>query len=146
MFLIEKNVNSKKLKENINSLLKNDIYKNRNIECCSSCGGKKYIKYGSYKGIQRYKCKECRKTFSNTTNSLLSYSKKDINIWIEFVELMIQKKSLRFCAKKLKISITTAFYILFYLDKVFNYIDIISYLSLSKRFIRTKEIGVYNIK
>ena len=54
-FLIQNNVNSKKLKKNINSLLKNDIYKNRNIECCPSCGGKKYIKHGSYKGIQRYK-------------------------------------------------------------------------------------------
>ena len=62
-FLIQNNVNSKKLKENINSLLKNDIYKNRNIECCPSCGGKKYIKHGPYKGIQRYKCKECKKLF-----------------------------------------------------------------------------------
>ena len=77
-FLIQKNVNSRKLEENINSLLKKEIYKNRNknIECCPICGGKKYIKHGSYKGIQRYKCKECGKTFSNTTNSLWSYSKK----------------------------------------------------------------------
>ena len=110
IILIQKNVNLEDLKENINSLLKNNIYRTRSVECCPSCRGKKYIKFGSYNGIQRYKCKDCRKTFSNTTNSLWSYSKKDINIWIEFVELMIQKKSLRFCAKKLKISITTAFY------------------------------------
>ena len=108
--MIQKNINSKKLKENINSFLKNDIYKNKNIECCSICGGKNYIKHGSYKGIQRYKCKECGKTFSNTTNSLWSYSKKDLNIWIEFIQLMIKKKSLRFCANKLKISLATAFY------------------------------------
>ena len=108
--MIQKNVNSKKLKEHINSFLKKEIYKNKNIQCCPICGKKKYIKYGSYKGIQRYKCKECGKTFSNTTNSLWSYSKKDLNKWIKFVELMIKRKSLRFCAAKLKISLGTAFY------------------------------------
>ena len=108
--MVQKYLNINKIKEKTNSLLKNDIYKNRNIECCPFCGGKNYIKHGSYKGIQRYKCKDCRKTFSNSTNLLWSYSKKDLNIWIKFVQLMVQKKSLRFCAKKLKISITTAFY------------------------------------
>ena len=108
--MIQKKVKSKKLKEHINSFLKKDIYKNKKIECCQICGGKNYIKHGSYKGIQRYKCKECGKTFSNTTNSLWSYSKKDLDIWIKFIELMIKRKSLRFCAKKLKISLGTAFY------------------------------------
>lgn len=108
--MIQKNVNLKRLKKHITNFLKNDIYKNKNIECCPLCGGKKYIKHGFYKGIQRYKCKECEKTFSNTTNSLWSYSKKDLNKWIKFIKLMIKKKSLRFCAAKLNISLTTAFY------------------------------------
>lgn len=108
--MIEKEIKSKKIKEHIDNFLKKDIYKNKKIECCQICGGKNYIKHGSYKGIQRYKCKECGKTFSNTTNSLWSYSKKDLDIWIKFIELMIKRKSLRFCAKKLKISLGTAFY------------------------------------
>ena len=108
--MIQEKVKSEKLKEHINSFLKKDIYKNKKIECCQICGGKNYIKHGSYKGIQRYKCKDCGKTFSNMTNSLWSYSKKDLDIWVQFVELMIKRKSLRFCAKKLKISVTTAFY------------------------------------
>ncbi|BCZ46699.1 hypothetical protein psyc5s11_27660 [Clostridium gelidum] len=108
--MIQKKVKSKKLKEHINSFLKKDIYKNKRIECCVICGEKNYIKHGSYKGIQRYKCKDCGKTFSNMTNSLWSYSKKDLDIWVKFMELMIKRKSLRFCAKKLKISVTTAFY------------------------------------
>ena len=64
--MIQKYANTRKLEENINGLLKNDIYKNwnKNIECCPFCGGKKYIKHGSYKGIQRYKYKDCRKRFS----------------------------------------------------------------------------------
>ena len=108
--MIQKKVKANKLKEHINSFIKNDIYKNKNFECCPICGGKKYIKHGSYKGIQRYKCKECGKTFSNTTNLLWSYSKKDLNLWIKFINLMIKRKSLRLCAEKLNISVTTAFY------------------------------------
>ena len=74
--MILEDINLKKLEGHINSLLKKDIYKNKNIECCPICGGNKYIKHGSYKEIQRYKCKECGKTFSNATNSLWSYSKE----------------------------------------------------------------------
>ena len=110
--MIQEDINLKKLEGHINILLKKDIYKNKNknIECCPICGGNKYIKHGSYKGIQRYKCKECGKTFSSATNSLWSYSKKNLNMWIEFIELMIEKKSLRFCADKLNINLATAFY------------------------------------
>ena len=108
--MIQKKVKSKKLKEHINSFLKKDIYKNKKIECCPICGGKKYIKHGYYKEIQRYKCKECGKTFSDTTNLLWSYSKKDLNKWLKFIELMMKKKSLRVCAKKLHINLATAFY------------------------------------
>lgn len=108
--MIKKNVNSKKLRRQINSFLEKGIYKNKKIECCPICGGNKYIKHGYYNGIQRYKCKECSKTFSNTTNCPWSYSKKDLNKWIEFAELMIEKKSLRVCAKRLHINLATAFY------------------------------------
>ena len=110
MFLIQEDINLDKLKVHINNLLKKDVYKNMNIECCPVCGENKYIKYGSYKEIQRYKCKQCGKTFSNATNSLWSYSKKDLSKWIEFIELMIEKRSLRFCADRLKINLVTAFY------------------------------------
>ncbi len=108
--MIQKQVKSKELKAHINSFLKEDIYKHKKIECCPICGGNKYIKYGSYKEIQRYKCKECGKTFSNTTNSIWYYSKKELNVWIKFIQLTIEKKSLRKCAKKLHISLATAFF------------------------------------
>mgnify|MGYP000432331519 CR=1 FL=1 len=38
---------------------------NKNL--CPYCEGDKVIKYGFYKGIQRYKCKneDCGKTFNN---------------------------------------------------------------------------------
>jgi len=104
------NISIKKSKVDINNLFKHDIYKNKKIECCPICSGKKYIKYGSYKEIQRYKCKECGKTFSNNTNLLWSYSKKGLNKWLKFIELMVKKKSLRVCSKILHINLATAFY------------------------------------
>ncbi|AGF59195.1 transposase-like protein [Clostridium saccharoperbutylacetonicum] len=108
--MIETDSNFEQLNSLMTFLLKKDIYKNRIIEACPNCNGKKYIRYGAYKGIQRYKCKECSKTFSNSTNSLWSYSKKNSPKWIQFIELVIERKSLRFCAEKLEISLVTAFY------------------------------------
>ena len=108
--MIKKDKYFKKLENHMNTLLRKDIYQNIKIENCPNCHGNKYIKYGSYKEIQRYKCKDCGKTFSKTTNSLWSYSKKEPIKWIKFVEYVMERKSLRFCAKKLEISLVTAFY------------------------------------
>lgn len=108
--MIKEDISLKKLELHINGLLKKDIYNNKEIKCCPICDSSKFIKYGSYKEIQRYKCKECGKTFSKATNSLWSYSKHNPNKWIEFIELMLEKKSLRFCADRLKINLVTAFY------------------------------------
>ena len=108
--MIREDIELRKLKSHVNYVLRKDFYKNRIIKCCPICGGSNYIKHGLYKEIQRYKCKNCNKTFSKTTNSLWSYSKKDPELWMKFIELMVEKKSLRFCAEKLKISLVTAFY------------------------------------
>ena len=108
--MIRKKVKSKKLKIHINEFIKDNVYKNKKIECCPICGASNFIKYGSYNGKQRYKCKECSKSFSKNTNILWSYSKKDLSMWIKFIELMMKRRSLRFCAEKLNINIATAFY------------------------------------
>lgn len=108
--MIKEDIHLKKLELHINELLRKDFYKNRYISCCPICGSSEYIKYGSYKEIQRYKCKECRKTFSKSTNSLWSYLKHNPIKWIKFIELMMEKRSLRFCASKLNINLATAFY------------------------------------
>ena len=110
ILLIKEDIKLQKLELHINKLLRKDLYRNRHVSCCPICDSSEYTKYGWYNGIQRYKCKECGKTFSNSTNSLWSYSKHNPTKWIEFIELMMEKKSLRFCAAKLEINLATAFY------------------------------------
>ena len=110
--MIELDINLANMHKYLNEILKPNIYATRKSEvnACPKCGHSHYIKYGFFKGIQRYRCKECGKTFSLVTNSIWSYSKKTPNKWIEFIELMLEKKTLKICAERLKININTAFY------------------------------------
>ncbi|ETI90617.1 MAG: hypothetical protein Q607_CBUC00054G0077 [Clostridium butyricum DORA_1] len=92
--------------------LKKIIYSKENIKeysCCPHCKNVEFIKFGKYDGIQRYRCKSCKKTFSATTNSLWKYLKHPPEKWFKFIELLGEKKTLEYCAKTLKISIVTAF-------------------------------------
>lgn len=102
-----------KIKEYSNKTLKREIYDSKNLglySSCPHCSSKNFIKFGKYDGIQRYRCKDCRKTFSNTTNSIWEYSKNPAEKWFKFTELLIEEKTLKYCAEKLDISIATAFY------------------------------------
>lgn len=94
--------------------------------------------------MQRYRCKDCTKTFSKTTNSLCYYSKIDYKKWLEFLELMTEMKSLRFCAKKLSINLTTAFY---WRHKILHGLSINTMLSKMGGFIHiNKTIIKENLK
>ena len=107
--MVKVDIDFNKLEDHENYLLKNNIYNKRKVDECPHCKSKIYIKYGKFNGIQRFKCKECKKTFSLVTNSIWSYSKKKPSKWFEFCELILEKKVLRECSDALNISITTAF-------------------------------------
>jgi len=107
--VIETDVNFEKLNSYINNLIKKDLC-SREIKCCPYCKSERYIRYGTYKKVQRFKCKLCQKTFSFSTGFIWSYSKKKPEKWVEFLELMLENRTLRSCARKLKINLGTAFY------------------------------------
>lgn len=79
------------------------------MKMCPHCKSNSTIKHGSYKNIQRFKCKNCTKTFTEKTNTLLSYSKKPTSLWSKYANFMKKGLSLRDCSKKLNISLSTAF-------------------------------------
>ena len=95
-----------------NQLTLIDILKDVKINNCPHCNSKNFIKYGRYRGVQRFRCTNelCKKTFSSKTNTLFYNSKKSINTWIKYLILMNNGKSLRECASILKINLATSFF------------------------------------
>jgi len=56
---------------------------------CPHCGSGNFVKYGRTSiGRQRYRCRVCRKTFSETTDTPFMYSKKTLKTWVEYIFCM----------------------------------------------------------
>ena len=81
-----------------------------NSFACPHCHSKKIHKNGHVRGLQRYRCRECSKTFGLTTNTVFHRSKKSLALWAEYAELLLEKKSLRSIAQTLGISLSTSFF------------------------------------
>lgn len=60
-------------------------------------------------GVQKYICPICKKTFSETTNTVTYYSKVPFETWKNVIDNLIDGLSIRRIAKKNKISIATSF-------------------------------------
>ena len=87
-----------------------DYCKKEKEKTCPYCHRKNVVKYGFTKNTkQRYKCKECGRYYCTTTNTPMYYSKKDMKKWYEYYKLIENMTPIRQCAKKLDISIGTAF-------------------------------------
>ncbi|WP_339250294.1 IS1595 family transposase [Sporosarcina sp. FSL W8-0480] len=76
--------------------------KNKEGYTCIHCNSKQVVRFGRYtvkvgtKGVerQRYRCKDCRKTFTDVTNTPLYRTHKPEK-WIEFIKCMLEGYSLR---------------------------------------------------
>lgn len=116
---------------------------NKNL--CPYCEGDKVIKYGFYKGIQRYKCKneDCGKTFNNDINNPFRYSKKFKDMWEKYFEVFLKGVSLRECALRMNITLVTAFFWRHrflhdlceksYIEKIGSYVELTK-LALNENF------------
>ncbi|MBO4852317.1 MAG: IS1 family transposase, partial [Schwartzia sp.] len=77
--------------------------------CCPHCGSVHVVKNGHKGGAQRYVCRDCKKTFAITNNTILFSTKKQISTWEKYLECMMNKFSLRKCAEVCEIGLSTAF-------------------------------------
>ena len=75
-----------------------------NTVFCPVCGSIKIIKNGTKNGRQRYKCKDCAKTFGDTIGTVAFRSKLSVAKWIELIKLTLQRESCRTIAKELGIN------------------------------------------
>jgi transposase-like protein len=92
--------------------LKNELIKKmgKDLRKCPRCKQSGCVKYGfSSNKQQKYKCKNCNKTYNSFTNTLLAATKLDINVWIDYAEEMQNDNSLVKVAEKVGVSQTTSF-------------------------------------
>ncbi len=77
---------------------------------CPVCGSKHIVRFGHRAdGIQRYKCKDCGKTFVSTSNSIVSGSRLSLSVWEKYIECMMFGLPVRECANICGIHRNTAF-------------------------------------
>ncbi len=77
---------------------------------CAYCGSGHVVKNGSRKdGTQRYLCRDCKKSFILSSNSLTSRTRKRLSVWNEYLQCMLDKMTLSESAEKCGISLATAF-------------------------------------
>lgn len=102
------------------------------IIACIHCGSVDTKKHGKYNGKQRFFCKDCKKTFTPTTNKFFHHSKLNEAQWKELLRGMIENLSLTKIAENVDISVSAAWYnqkkILYMLAEMFtgqdNFVDI----------------------
>lgn len=75
---------------------------------CPHCGGRHYYRFGKDKGTQRFKCKDCDRTFTEYTGTWQEGLHKKALVG-RYLELMSEQKSLDKISSILKINKKTAF-------------------------------------
>ena len=77
---------------------------------CPHCGCVENIqKFGKSNSKQRYRCKDCGRTFSATSESVLSGTHKSLSTWERYIECMLDGLSIRKSAEECGISLQTSF-------------------------------------
>ena len=78
---------------------------------CIYCGGSHVVKNGTRKdGTQRFLCRDCKKSFLPTSESVTSRTRKNLSVWTSYLKCMLDRKTLRETSEECGISISTAFF------------------------------------
>ena len=72
---------------------------------CPFCHGTHVVKNGTKKGLQRYLCRHCRKSFSDQTATPSCHSKKSPKLWLQYLKCMLSGYTIRKCAEECKIEV-----------------------------------------
>lgn len=76
---------------------------------CPDCGSGEVWRWGRRNGKQRYRCKECERCFNDFTGTPFAHSRKPWEQWAQYVECMLDGKTIRECAEEVGISVPTSF-------------------------------------
>lgn len=75
---------------------------------CPHCESQSIVANGKNKGVQRFRCKDCSKNFSDNTGTSVANLKKG-HLWTTYIGHMFEGHSIAKCAKLTGISIQTSF-------------------------------------
>jgi transposase-like protein len=75
---------------------------------CPRCSATHVIRWGSFSGRQRYRCRACTRTFSDLTGTPLAYCKRT-DAWLGYMQCLREALSVRQAGKRLGINKDTAF-------------------------------------
>ncbi|MGH7467616.1 MAG: IS1595 family transposase [Longimicrobiales bacterium] len=75
---------------------------------CPRCHSSKVQRWGSFSCRQRYRCLQCRRTFSDLTSTAAAYTKR-LSLWRRYVYCMIGSDTIRRAAREVGIHPSTAF-------------------------------------
>lgn len=75
---------------------------------CPHCSHDKYVRFGTDKGSQRYKCKSCKRSFTEYTGTWMAGLQRR-DVVSAYLRLMVEEKSLDKISETLGINKKTAF-------------------------------------
>lgn len=76
---------------------------------CEKCGGKLHKNGKTKNGIQKYICSSCKKTISETTDTIICHSRLSFEVWGNIIDNLLNGFSLRRIAEENNISLLTSF-------------------------------------
>jgi len=75
---------------------------------CPHCGGEKLYRHGTYYGLQRYRCRQCTRSFNALTNTPLAFIRLREK-WLPFLQCMLGSMTVRAAAAATGIHRNTSF-------------------------------------
>lgn len=78
------------------------------VNHCPHCQSESFYKWGVRSGLQRYRCKECSKTFNALTHTALARLRHK-EVWTDYAQDLIEGKSIRQCANHCNVDKSTTF-------------------------------------
>ena len=76
--------------------------------CCPDCGHSRHYRHGIVRGLQRYRCRACGRTFSALTGTPLARLRHRAR-WLDYLKELLDSRSVRAAAKQVGVHRNTSF-------------------------------------
>jgi transposase-like protein len=80
----------------------------RTDRCCPACASTHWHRHGQANGLQRYRCRDCRRSFNDLSGTQLARLRKREK-WIDYLDALLESLSVRRAAQRVEVHRNTAF-------------------------------------